>query len=406
MSRNKLIIYLPKEFYPTDRSRIKELYQNEFVSLGNKIFWIFQTNNNIRNYDNNRNIFYIYKGNKSQNIDRIINRIIRLKKIFIINNIIHKEKVDIIIVSDGIIEAYIGLIISRLYKIKFVFFLTSEFVLFDKVNIKKNINIKSYYKYIESIIKNKLYIYIIKKCDIFHPISKYMGMKYAKYNNNCFPLPTCPNNIFFQNKKNKYSNFHNHKIKLIYIGTIHKMRNIDLMIDIIYLLKQRNYGWNINLLIIGKIEDKKYLHNLIKKINRLKLNENIIIKKEVNKKTLIKIMIEKDIGLSLIPPIDGYIVSSPTKCIEYMALGIPVIANEEILDQQEIILNSEGGFLVKYDKIIIVDKIESIMKNKYNLQNIGDNGRKWVINHRNYKYFAIYINNIYDKLLEGRVINE
>lgn len=101
-------------------------------------------------------------------------------------------------------------------------------------------------------------------------------------------------------------------------------------------------------------------------------------------------------SISPIPPIEEYIFSSPTKVVESLALGCPVIANEEIIDQKEIINDSGGGICLPYNEDEFVSNLLELSKNKIKLKAMGLNGSKFVSKNRTYneltKRIINYIN--------------
>ncbi|GAG81994.1 unnamed protein product, partial [marine sediment metagenome] len=109
-----------------------------------------------------------------------------------------------------------------------------------------------------------------------------------------------------------------------------------------------------------------------------------------------------DIGLSPIVPSDNYIMSSPTKVMEYLACGIPVVGNREILDMRDIICESKGGILVDFDAESFADGMKALARNNQMKLNMGEDGRKWVINNRSYIEIANKLEKKYYKILSER----
>jgi glycosyltransferase involved in cell wall biosynthesis len=186
---------------------------------------------------------------------------------------------------------------------------------------------------------------------------------------------------------------------MVYIGAISRLRRSHFLINVINLLKNGNKKWDFRLSMIGKVEDSYYLNWLKKEICKKHLEDSIIIMDEMRKEDLIEILVEMDFGISIIPPLKGYIHSSPTKCIEYLSLGLPVIANKEIKDQENILLKSKGGLLVDYKEDKIVNSIESFLLKTGDYRRMGVNGRKWIKKNRNYRYLANKIDKDYSHLI-------
>ena len=107
------------------------------------------------------------------------------------------------------------------------------------------------------------------------------------------------------------------------------------------------------------------------------------------------------IGVSPIPPRDFFINSTPTKVIEYLALGIPVVANTEIIDQEKIIEKSGGGIGVKYSEQQFANALIWLLNNPEHAKKMGDKGRKWIINNRTNEKMAQLIEDRYMQLLSG-----
>jgi len=71
-----------------------------------------------------------------------------------------------------------------------------------------------------------------------------------------------------------------------------------------------------------------------------------------------------------------------------MAGGKPVVANEEILDQKEVLKQSGGGILVPYTPEAFADAIIELVDNPEKAAEIGRRGREWVVKNRSYEHLA------------------
>ena len=162
--------------------------------------------------------------------------------------------IDIILSNDGIMEGFIGLILSKIYKKPFAYYLSSLFFDMQKHEFLSMPSVKSLIKMIIYYIKDKIYYFIINRSDFFHPISEAMGNYYLGMgvrNNKIFPLPLCPSKIMIEtpiNEKNKKFD----TLTLIYTGQISPVRKIEFLIDILYELK-KSTEIPIKLIIVGKI---------------------------------------------------------------------------------------------------------------------------------------------------------
>jgi len=395
------ILYLSKEGYPNNRVRINELFLNEFSKINKNIFWVFQSNEikkgrKIININNNNITLYPYCF-KGFFLKSIFNRFCKLKKYFISKEILNRNNIDIIISNDGIIEGYIGYLLAKKYKIPFAFYLSSLFFIIDREEFKENYTLKNFYKFIESYVKEKLYKDIIKRSDIFHPITNQMVLYYRKIlhkDKNIFPLPICPGNNIFEIKKEKYN--YDRPMYLIYHGTLGRTRKIETIINIFYLLLLKINNIEIKFNIIGKFSDVKYEKEIKDKISKLHLSNKIFIKKEIDLKNIGKEIAKSDIGLSIYPPLLSWNVGSPTKLVEYLAIGIPVVANSEIVEQKNLIKLSGCGKIGKWDQDIIVKNILDIIYNYNNEFKKSQKGRILLKQNWTYKKLSKELSKFYD----------
>ena len=89
--------------------------------------------------------------------------------------------------------------------------------------------------------------------------------------------------------------------------------------------------------------------------------------------------------------------TSPTKLVEYMAMGRPVVANDHP-DQRTVIDESGGGICVPWDESAFAKAIGQLIENPTMAAEMGRKGRKYVEVHRDYPVIADRVAKIYESL--------
>lgn len=114
-------------------------------------------------------------------------------------------------------------------------------------------------------------------------------------------------------------------IDLIYVGNIARRRGALTMIDT--LAECKKVFPNISLLILGVIHEPGLKDEMDELIKSNDLTSNVTILKSVPYKEIDSYYRRSKIGLLLMHPYDSYRINMPIKLFEYMAYGIPIIAN-------------------------------------------------------------------------------
>jgi glycosyltransferase involved in cell wall biosynthesis len=107
-----------------------------------------------------------------------------------------------------------------------------------------------------------------------------------------------------------------------------------------------------------------------------------------------------EVGISPIPRGDLFDVSSPTKLVEYLALGVPAVASD-IPDQRHVIARSGGGYCVP---MTVPDFCSAILRllDDPDRAGFGARGQAWVAAHRSYDVIGRQVARRYRSLLEDR----
>lgn len=402
------IAILPKEKFPLKRVRLTELFMKEFTAKDNTIHWILETEQKRRSKKRKekmkRNTFLLLYNGYSNFFHKNLNSVyLRFKKMKNLAEVIKGNEIDLLLANDGIIEGLLVLYYSRKHRIPCAFYLSSFFYDMEKNNFRSERSLFNFLKVINELIKIPFLKIIIKRSDIFHPISKEMGIYFKekyKLKNKILPLPLCPKEEFIsyiplQEDRDEIRDIYT----MIYVGQITPVRKVEMYLEVLKKLIRDRENPTIMMLFVGPIFKNNYKKKLLQTIEDMELNDHVTMIDEVPIDTIPSYIENADLGLCLLPPIRSYIISSPTKIVEYLSLGVPVVANNEIVDQKIIIKSSGGGLLSSYDSDKIAEKIGKMIKDYTKGRSMGKKGKEWIIENRNYEIIASELIGFYRSFL-------
>ena len=130
---------------------------------------------------------------------------------------------------------------------------------------------------------------------------------------------------------------------LAYLGTLERFRKIEILFQM--LAQIRLQIPNIMLILVGDIEDADHRDWLKQEAERMGVADHVLWTGWLSSSKAWSYVRAAELGLSPIPR--GYLLDmgSPTKTVEYMALGLPVVANDNP-DQVQVIEESGAGICV------------------------------------------------------------
>jgi glycosyltransferase involved in cell wall biosynthesis len=108
--------------------------------------------------------------------------------------------------------------------------------------------------------------------------------------------------------------------------------------------------------------------------------------------------VRAEVGLSPITRGVLFDVSSPTKLVEYLALGIPGVAND-IPDQKLVIAQSGAGLCVPMQAEAFADATLRLLHEPELAARCAERGPPWVRAHRTYDILARDVARAYHRIL-------
>jgi glycosyltransferase involved in cell wall biosynthesis len=172
---------------------------------------------------------------------------------------------------------------------------------------------------------------------------------------------------------------------LLYLGALDQVRRLDFLIRVFAEVKAAVPG--ALLYLVGKGYYPEDEAALIKEVARLDLQSAVLFVGQLPRAEALTYVQEADVCTSPLFPTPVMRPSSPTKLVEYMALGKAVVAND-LPEQQRLIEESGGGICSAYAEQPFAAAIVSLLKDREKARLMGQRGRHYVIEHCSYGVIA------------------
>jgi glycosyltransferase involved in cell wall biosynthesis len=183
---------------------------------------------------------------------------------------------------------------------------------------------------------------------------------------------------------------------VVYLGTLVRVRRLEtLVLAMAQVIKQIP---NACLLFVGDgdvPDDRAFLES---EVARLGLKGAVKFTGFLPMQEAWKIVETAAVCISPFYPTPILRSTSPTKIIEYMALGKPVVANDHP-EQSQIIAESGAGLCVEWSEQAFANAIIQLLTNPEKAAEMGQRGPEWVKQHRTYDQIADQVYARYQAIL-------
>jgi glycosyltransferase involved in cell wall biosynthesis len=183
---------------------------------------------------------------------------------------------------------------------------------------------------------------------------------------------------------------------LIYLGRIAQARRSDFLLDVVDELRAGMP--EVLLVIAGDAPSNDEMAWMRRQIAGRGLERHVLLTGWLDQRTALGYAVRAEVGLSPIPRGVLYDVSSPTKLVEYLALGIPSVAND-IPDQQQVIERSGAGLCVPMQARPFADAVRAFLADPALAAGFASRGPGWVRRHRTYAVLGRDVAAIYKTIL-------
>ena len=174
---------------------------------------------------------------------------------------------------------------------------------------------------------------------------------------------------------------------VVYLGTVEENRRLELALEAFAtVLRVRPEAL---LLIIGNADEPGDIEKLKTLARELGIASRVIFTGWLDMATAWQLVRAARVGFSPCPRGVLYDVASPTKAVEYMALGLPVVAND--LPDQAFVIGR--GLCTPLEPDAFAAAMIELLSDPEAARRRGQAGRQWALENRNYDRLATLVRN-------------
>lgn len=184
-----------------------------------------------------------------------------------------------------------------------------------------------------------------------------------------------------------------------YLGTLGVQRNLSVLIDALYLVREKFPS--TRLLLIGDSVNPADVEDLKVHAKEIGVSKAVEFTGWLPSQEGWRRLSEVDVCISPIPRGEIMDTGSPTKLVEYLALGLPAIGNDNP-DQKAVLESSQAGWLVnEHSAASYATAILEVLGDLPAARRRAARGRDYVAANRSYAVISAMVADSYRKIVKG-----
>jgi glycosyltransferase involved in cell wall biosynthesis len=186
---------------------------------------------------------------------------------------------------------------------------------------------------------------------------------------------------------------------VLYLGRIAQSRRSDFLLDVAERLRRAEP--DVLLVIAGDAPSDDEMAWMRREIAARQLESHVLLTGWLPQSAALGYAVRAEVGVSPIPRGVLFDVSSPTKLVEYLALGIPSVAND-IPDQKLVIDESGAGLCAPMEAEPFAAAVLKLLGDPTLREEFAKRGPAYVRTHRTYDILARNVVETYKRILPDR----
>jgi len=401
--RSLRYLFALKESFPPFRVDTTVLFASEMKQRGHRIHWIFESTGETEG-----NGWQEWAGGKVWVVaipdgHSLLTRIKRMMMSWMVDLRLllecRKERWDFIQVRDRFLGGCLGLLAARLGKTQFFFWLSFAYPELYETRVKEGESCFPLLDLLRSIVlKALLYKIICRFADHIFVQSEQMKRDLMSIGVPTGKLTSVPMGISTE-RVNKFQKMYvpdkgNDKV-IVHLGTLVAERKLAFLVRVLEKIKLKRNG--VKLCFVGSGSNPGDEDIIIKEAIRLDLLDSIEFTGFLPQEEAWQKVINADVCVSPYYPTPILQSTSPTKLMEYMALGMPVVVTDHP-EQRQVIEESGGGLCVSWKEDEVANALIQILDDPDLGRKMGKNGKLYVSESRSYAAIGRELHRAYMRL--------
>jgi len=402
------ILFITEDKFPPYRPDVAVLFVEELAARGYRIDWLLQAQdpqNGSRTASLGGGTAWIAKMDDGES------RMAKLRKNFYdIGNdfkmfkLARKGQYDFIQVKDKFAAALMAILVAKIYKLKFFYWLSFPLPEAMLYRVQEGISRYPLVVYLRGrILKFLLYKVIMPNADHIFVQSDRMkddvaDRGIAKDKLTPVPMGVALSRVPYTIEDPINSSSRESSKMVVYLGALNRVRRIDFLIRAFGEVVSRVAG--AKLYLVGAATEPIEENELKELAIELGIKDSIIFTGFLPMAEAWAYVRQADVAVSPFYPTPILRSTSPTKLVEYMAMGKPVVVNDHP-DQKKVITESGGGICVPYDEHAFATAIVELLNDPEQARIMGTRGRLYIEQHRSYTVLATQLEQRYRELCQN-----
>lgn len=231
---------------------------------------------------------------------------------------------------------------------------------------------------------------LLSRCDFYLPITETFRKRFRKE----VEIPTHPLPMGVDAQElppvgASTRHAHNGTLKMLYVGAVDALRGFDILMPA---LRHSTVPYALDIYTPSRNDTTASMQRAA--------DPRIRLHAAIPRQDLLSRMPEYDIGLSLIPSNPLYDVASPTKTMEYYAMGLPALMTP--LPEHLALFDETNGFFSPLAEEEVAKQLAVIYaQDRESLIRRGQLGRKRVLKMRSYEVMARELHEFLEQVISG-----
>lgn len=399
------LLFISSDKFPPFRVDVNVLFGKEMIHRGHTIDWVLQSDEECACAHEVKwrgGTVYVGRSNRSQGAwSRLVKQWYGLVNDLRTISIAKTKNYDAIQCKDKFFGALVGLLAAKITKTRFVYWLSFPIPEAMMYRVRERTARYPAANYMRSVLyKLILYKIVMPAADYIFVQSQKMKQDLIAEGvaaDKMFPVPM---GVEFDDLtsvyQGEYTDSAYNSRRVYYLGTLSRVRQLN------YLIKafknvQELYP-DARLIFVGDTEHKEDVDFLRDEASSLGIDDKVLFTGRLPMKEAWAEIMKAHVCISPFYPTQILLSTSPTKLIEYMALGRPVVATDHP-EQNAVISESGAGLSVPYEVDAIAEAIVALFKDSALCREMGIRGRQYVEYRRSYSAIADMVENQYYNII-------